>query len=110
MEESHLILTWGQVIAILVPQVVGIATLILYMRVEIASLKTWKKSFEEMYRNDKQTIEKGEQIILTDLKDFRDELARTKELFSGQLYDLNSKVTESATIIKMKFLNESTSK
>lgn len=104
--EHGITLAWEHVIALIIPQFIAIITFLIYIRTELASLKTWKHGFEKRYEADKIEIKEAEKTVSTDIKEMREEVTKTKDMFSNQLYDLNSKVTESATIIKMKFLND----
>lgn len=94
------------IITLILGYIGSMAAMIVYLRIEVARVKEWKVSFETRFHEYKEHSDKKNEETNTSIKAFEYEQKEMRNLFSAQLFELNGKITESATIIKMKFNHE----
>lgn len=75
---------------------------IVYARVEISVMKSRISTIEKQAEAEKQQREKEADDIKSIYRDLNKKIESMQTLYSQQLYDINSKVTETATYMKMQ--------
>lgn len=94
-------LSSGQIFVLLVPQITLFISFVVYARVEISVMKSRISSIEKQAELDKHQREKEYDDIKELHKDLAKKIDNMQTLYSQQLYDINGKVTETATFMKI---------
>ncbi len=95
-------LTWGQIFVILIPQIAAIIGFAFYVRIQIATLKVEVSVIKDSLKNSEQEESKTSSKLETQIGDLSKSFTNMKDDFGTKLYNMNEKVTESSTIIRMK--------
>ena len=95
-------LTADQVIILLIPQITLLASFIIYAKVEIGVMKTRITTIEKQAENDSEQRTREYDDLKSMYKELNKKFDTMQETHSRLLYDIGTKVTQVATIVKIK--------
>lgn len=95
-------ISWLQIAAIVIPNILLFGGFVIWVRVQMAIMKLEIETIKEALKSSAQEDDDSAKDLKKQIGILSSSFTQMKDDFGSKLYDMNTKVTESSTIIKIK--------